>query len=106
MTEAHLHPYTLRYLELAIADIREIKEFNKRFSKKYQAEVLAKLKRSCACLTTTPYIFPEYEHLPDFRKLVVDDYLVFYKVSEQPRQVSVYRILHSRRDVIKALKSD
>jgi len=39
-----------------------------------------------------------------FRMLIVGNYLIFFIVSENPKQVNIARILHSRRDWIRMLK--
>lgn len=76
--------YALRYLKLAESDLNEIQHFNKRFSKNYQMDILAKLQVRCESLMSQPYIYPEYEYNPLYRKMVVGDYHVFYRVSEKP----------------------
>ena len=96
--------YEVHYLGLSKNDIVEIKGFNHRFSKKYQVEIIAKIRDRCASLMYAPYIYPVYEHNPTYRKMVVDDYLVFYKVSEKLQRVSIYRILHGRRDIIRIMR--
>jgi addiction module RelE/StbE family toxin len=91
--------YTVRYLQTALNDIAEIQVFNKRFSEKYQTEIIAKIKHACQLLALNPEIHPHYRHNPSFRRIVVDDYQVFYKVDEQAERVSIYRILHGARNI-------
>jgi addiction module RelE/StbE family toxin len=95
--------YTVRYLKIALSDIKEIKKYNKRYSKKYQLDLINSLRKRCELLSENPFLFPTYQYNQSFRKMVVGDYLIFYKVSEDARLVSVYRILHGRRDAASAL---
>jgi plasmid stabilization system protein ParE len=50
-------------------------------------------------------MYPVYEDVPLYRKMVVLDYLVFYIVNEQKRRVDIHRIISGRMDVSKQLTS-
>lgn len=45
-----------------------------------------------------PYSCPIYEDDPDYRTLVVGDYLVFYMVNEDDKIVEIHRIFHGSKD--------
>jgi plasmid stabilization system protein ParE len=57
------------------------------------------LKKKTNRLKTHPYSCPVYEDVPDYRKLVVGDYLVFYIVNEDAKIVEIHRIFHGSRDI-------
>lgn len=62
------------------------------------------MKKSIETLIDNPYIYAEYEKNQDYRKITVQDYLVFYKVFEEERLVRIYRILHGKRNIKDHLK--
>ncbi|GBR73280.1 toxin ParE [Candidatus Termititenax aidoneus] len=47
-------------------------------------------------IAQTPYMYPE--HNKQYRKITVEDYLVFYKVFSAAKTIRIYRILHAKRD--------
>jgi plasmid stabilization system protein ParE len=98
-----MKPYTLRYLRLALDDLSEIQEFNRRFSEKYQNETIAALKARCGSLAENPFGAPRYEYDTRYRKAAVGDYLIFYQVDEKKCLVSICRILHGARNIVKIL---
>jgi plasmid stabilization system protein ParE len=50
-------------------------------------------------LANMPFMCPAYEDDPYFRRMVVDDYLLFYSIDEKRRLVVVHRIFHAKRDI-------
>ncbi|MCL2808355.1 MAG: type II toxin-antitoxin system RelE/ParE family toxin [Coriobacteriia bacterium] len=98
--------YRLRYLKLAQSDLQEIADFNRRFSEKYQTEILSKIEQACSGLKDSPENLPDYRLAPSFKRLIVNDYLVFFKVDGTTHVVSIYRILHAKRDTLTLLKDD
>jgi plasmid stabilization system protein ParE len=46
-------------------------------------------------------MYPIYEWNENYRKVVVDKYLVFYKIEEEMKFVEVYRILPGSWDLAK-----
>ena len=53
---------------------------------------------------TFPLVHDEYLALKGIRCLTVNNYLVFYIVKEENKQVSIIRFLYGRRDWITLLK--
>ena len=64
---------------------------------------LSLLKAKIECLRKFPYTCPIYEDDPNYRKLVVGDYLVFYMVNEEDKTVEIHRIFHGSREIKKQL---
>ena len=95
--------YTLRYLELAKHDIREIKKYLTQFYPGTPARFLATLKEKIGNLARTPYMYEAYPDYPQYRKLGVSKYLVFYTVDDEKRLVEIYRVLHGARNIAQYL---
>jgi len=87
------------YLPKAISDQADIKKHLSQYYPGTGKRFFSLLKKKTARLKTHPYSCPIYEDDPDYRKLVVGDYLVFYMVNEGSKIVEVHRILHGSRDI-------
>nr|AGS51927.1 hypothetical protein [uncultured bacterium contig00002] len=46
-------------------------------------------------------MFPEYPENTDYRRMLVGNYMVFYKVNEAEKQIDIYRILRASWDIPK-----
>jgi addiction module RelE/StbE family toxin len=61
------------------------------------------LKKHISNLKENPYIYPVYTENPDYRRMVVDNYIVLYKISEKTNQIEISRILRASWDLPKYL---
>jgi mRNA-degrading endonuclease RelE of RelBE toxin-antitoxin system len=48
-----------------------------------------------------PYMYEAYGDNPSYRRMVVSDYLVFYKVNDEKRIIAIHRVLYRARDIAK-----
>jgi plasmid stabilization system protein ParE len=64
------------------------------------------LQEKLALLEEFPYSCPVYEDDPDYRNLVVGDYLVFYIVNEENKTVEIHRIFHGTQNIKQHLYQD
>jgi plasmid stabilization system protein ParE len=96
--------YQIRYLPLALNDVQSIVLFNAQFSQKFQNKVVSELKSRIASLSDYPERASVYEYRPTYRKLVVLNYLVFYKLDKGKRIVEIHRVLHEARNVFDLLE--
>ena len=44
-------------------------------------------------------MYPEYEYNKEYRKIVTNDYLIFYKIDTENNLVRVFRILHGKQNI-------
>ncbi|MDR0219972.1 MAG: type II toxin-antitoxin system RelE/ParE family toxin [Lachnospiraceae bacterium] len=91
-------------MDLAESDYNEIHEYLAQFQESALAGFIDELEKRTAALEDMPYMFAVYEPLPKYRRIVVREYLVFYKVIEEFRRVEIHRILHGARNIVKVLK--
>jgi addiction module RelE/StbE family toxin len=87
------------YLPKAVSDQADIKNYLSQFYPGTNKRFFSLLKKKIARLKTYPYSCPVYEDDPDYRKLVVGEYLVFYTVDENTKIVKIHRLLHGSRDI-------
>lgn len=99
MTEA----YDVQFLETALADMSEILEsFIALGSRQGAVRLQQKIIKSAGLLELFPYAGSK---VPDeklaasgFRMVVIEKYLMFYKVAETEKTVLIYRLLNGKRD--------
>jgi len=53
------------------------------------------LKEHIANLKENPYLYPEYPENTNYRRMLVGNYIVFYKVNDAEEQIDGYRILRA-----------
>ena len=91
--------YQIKYLSDAAADRDDIKIYLSQYYESTVNKFFTLLKEKTARLKRYPYSCPVYEDDPDYRRLVVGDYLVFYMVDELSKTVEIHRIFHGSRDI-------
>ena len=91
--------YRITYLPATIGDREIIKKYLMQFYPNTAKRFFALLKSKTARLKDFPYSCPTYEEDPDYRVLVVGDYLVFYMVNEDKKTVDIHRIFHGSQDI-------
>jgi len=91
--------YSVEYLPEAIADILEIEEYLNQYNLVAADKFEETLNERGTTLAKLPFIWPVYEKDPFFRRMVMDDYLLFYSVDERCELVIIHRIFHHAQDV-------
>jgi len=91
--------YRVKYLITAKQDRETIKTYLNQFSTTAYTRLVAKIKRNIEYAKSNPYMYEVYERRPNFRRIIVEDYLVFYKVNEYERLIEVHHILHGMIDI-------
>ena len=85
--------YKIRYLPLAVQDLNEIVRYLSSFYPKTARRVLKEIREKIAKLGDTPRMCEVYALDPMYRRMVVDQYLVFYCVREETGIVEIHRVL-------------
>ena len=91
--------YTVLFMDLAEQDYYAISEYLANFYPSTIEKFLDELEKYTATLEDNPRAFEVYEHVPSYRRMVVMDFLVFYKIKEDDKSVEIHRILHGSRDI-------
>ena len=95
--------YRIRFLPETVADREGIRAYLSQYHERTATEFFHLLREKLARLKEFPYACPAYEDDPDYRKLIVGDYLVFYMVNEEEKSVEIYRIFHGSQDIRRRL---
>ena len=91
--------YKIVFLPEAKSDVKEIREYLSQYYESTVKNFFALLKKRTKNLKLNPYICQPYEERPSYRRLVIGDYLVFYKVDDEKKLIQIHRISHCRRDI-------
>ena len=96
--------YCLRYLAQARLDVQLAIANLAGYYPSTPAKFAQALKKCELVLKSTPRLYPVAEENPQYRKALVQNYLVFYKIVEDRREVEIYRILHGAQDLRRFLR--
>ena len=87
------------FLKEAEADMDFIEEYLSSYYESTVRNFFDTLKKQVFMLEDTPYMCQVYEEDSFFRRMVVEDYLLFYSVDEARNWVFIHRIFHHSRNV-------
>ncbi|MFO7730003.1 MAG: type II toxin-antitoxin system RelE/ParE family toxin [Spirochaetia bacterium] len=102
--------YKLVYLPLARQDMVDITGYiSRNLANPQAAMVLAEeLVKAISKLAKFPYThavyFPIRPLQHEYRKLIVRNYLVLYRVDEEAKTVTITRVLYAKRDISRLLQ--
>lgn len=96
--------YKIKYLPIAVQDLQGIAEYLSGFYPSTASSTLKKLRNKIALLRISPKMCEVYSLDTTYRKLVVDQYLIFYKVQESTETVEIHRVLRASWNVPQYLR--
>jgi addiction module RelE/StbE family toxin len=88
---------------LAKEDKNEIKRYLSQFYSETPKRFTTALKKQIVQLKQNPYMYPVYQENPDYRRMIVDNYIVMYKIIEEEKKIEISRILRASWDLPKYL---
>lgn len=97
--------YKVRLLTKANVDIVEIDISLMDYPKKAERFFRA-FDKQIGLIKEMPEMYPAYEELPQLRKMVLLDFLVFYSFNKDEREILIHRIRPSRMDYYRHLTED
>ena len=86
------------YLPIANYDIARIDEVLSDYPDK-AARIFHDMDKKVTLLEELPYMWPVYLAKPEYRRMILEDYQLFYKVDESSHKVRIFRILYSKMDI-------
>ena len=96
--------YSLEYLPVALKDMIEIARYISHELKNPTAadRLSEKMIKAADNLITSPYIYPAYIPIrpleKEYRKLPVDNFVMFYWVDETVKTIIIARVIYSKRN--------
>ena len=91
--------YRLEYLSTFHSDITEVASNLEEYPQMAK-RIFEKIDKKLLYLVDSPELYPIYDDFPDFRRIVVEDYLVFYSINEAQKVIEIHRLIYGRMDII------
>ena len=98
--------YRVVFKTEAERDMNDIEEYLSQFYASTVRNFFLQLEKQVKALETMPFMYPTYQEDPFFRKMIVNDYLLFYSVDEKRQLAIIHRIFHSSRDISRQILTD
>jgi len=86
------------YLPVANRDILRIDEALSDYPNK-AARIFQEIDKKVTDLKDMPYMWPVYQARPEYRRMILEDHLLFYKVDEDDYKIRIHRILYAKMDI-------
>jgi len=90
--------YKIVYKPYAERDMWEIAAYISDYSVMEALKLLVKLKEKIEGLSKMSLRFPKINPQQEYRKMVVDNYVVVYLIDERNNQVIIIRVVHGMRN--------
>ena len=90
--------FKIEYISAFHADISNVANNLKDYPQKAK-RIFEKLDRALRNLAEMPEIYPIYEYVPVFRKIIIEDYLLFYYINEMDGIIEIHRLIYGRMDI-------
>ena len=91
--------YSVRFSPFAKEDKGDIIAYLSKFYPETPNRFKALLKEYITKLKENPYQYSIYQDNPEYRHALVGNYFIFYKINEEKKQISIYRILRASWDI-------
>ena len=91
--------YKARYLSTAKYDRDAIRNYLNQYSLTAATRLFEKIKAKVELAKDNPYMYAAYERRPQFRRIVAEDYLVFYMVNENEKTIEIHHIFRGNIDI-------
>ena len=90
--------YKVEYLSIADRDVQAMSDALADFPNKAK-RIFREMEKKLILLEDMPYMWPEYQLKPEYRRMILEDHLLFYTVDDTEQRVKVYRILYDKMDI-------
>ena len=90
--------YKAIYLPIANRDIIKIDDALVNYPSKAK-RIFMEMDSKVTDLEIMPYMWPVYQLKPEYRRMILEDHLLFYKIDENEHKIRIYRILYDKMDV-------
>ena len=90
--------YKIEWQHTAVADLQEIRTYLEALSVDAANRILTKIVDNTNDLAIFPARFPKLDGLFDFRRMVVEDYSIFYRIADQQNIVRIYHVFHHAKN--------
>ena len=90
--------YKIVYLPIANRDIIRIDAALLEYPSKAK-RIFNELESKVTDLEEMPYMWPVYPANTEYRRMILEDHLLFYKVDKDEQKVKIFRILYDKINI-------
>ena len=90
--------YKVIYLPIANRDIIKIDDALTKYPNKAK-RIFKEMDSKVTNLKEMPYMWPVYQAKAEYRRMVLEDHLLFYKVDDDEYKIRIYRVLYDKMDI-------
>ena len=90
--------YKVIYLPIANRDIIRMDDALEEYPNKAK-RIFKEIESKVTNLEEMPYMWPVYQSKPEYRRMIIEDHLLFYKVDDDEQIVRIYRVLYDKMDI-------
>ena len=90
--------FEIIYLPIANRDIVRIDDALIEYPAKAK-RIFHEMDSKVTDLEEMPYMWPVYQAKPEYRRMILENHLLFYKVDDDEHKVRIYRILYDKMDI-------
>ena len=90
--------FRIKYAPAFRADVLNVVSYLEDYPQK-AIRIFEKIDRKLLLLPQMPEMYPVYEDFPYFRKITVEDYLVFYTVNDKDSLIEIHRLIYGGMDI-------
>lgn len=88
--------YNLEYISVFFEDILEVETNLIEYPQKLK-RIFSQIDKILVNLVDMPHMYPVYQDFPLFRKITIEDYLLFYAVAGNT--IEVHRLIYHKMDM-------
>ena len=92
----------LEYISTFQTDLTNVASYLEDYPQKAK-RIFEEMDNKLSNLIDNPEMYPIYQDFPVFRRIVIEDFLLFYLVNKRTDIIEVHRIIYGRMDVLKQL---
>jgi len=97
--------YRIEYISTFHRDVLDAVVFMEDYQQKAK-RIFEKLDKKLSSLVENPEMYPIYPDFPEFRRIIIEDYLVFYVVKVYEEVIEVHRLINGRMDISALLNNE
>ena len=90
--------YRIEYISTFHSDVLSVEKFLAEYPGKAM-RIFAKIDKLLLNLIEMPEMYPVYHYSPAYRFIVVEDYVILYKVRKQSGVIEVHRLFYGGMDI-------
>ena len=91
--------YSLCYSNFFFDDLAVVMAYLSQYSDSAPSRFKDHLFERIEKVKTMPEMYATYSFAPEYRHIVIDRYIVIYRVEKEGRKIYMYRLLHGAQDI-------